>query len=116
MMSKTPADYVRDMLNELDDVTDFTKDGKTAFESDVKTQKAVIRCYEVMGEIAKRLPQSLRDKHPDVDWRKLIGFRDFLAHNYDKVVVRFLWEAVEDTAKLKEAVTAILAELDIPKE
>ena len=116
MTQKTDADYLHDLLIELADVTAFTKDGKSTFETDVKTQKAVIRCYEVIGEIAKRLRLELRNSHPEVDWRRLINFRDFLAHNYDKVVVRFLWEAVEDAPALTAAVSAILAALEQPKD
>jgi len=63
-MSKSSADYLRDMLQELDDVTAFTADGQAAFMADLKTQKAVIRTYEVIGEIAKRLPAELRAANP----------------------------------------------------
>jgi uncharacterized protein with HEPN domain len=84
-MSKTNSDYLRDLLQELDDVSAFTVDGEAAFMGDVKTQKAVIRSYEVIGEICKRLPAELRDANPQIDWRRLITFRDFLAHNYELV-------------------------------
>ncbi len=61
MTTKNSAGYLRDMLQELDDIGAFTVEGETAFLQDVKTQKAVIRSYEVIGEIAKRLPADLRD-------------------------------------------------------
>jgi uncharacterized protein with HEPN domain len=111
-MSETNADYVRDMLRELDDITAFTADGAAAFLADLKTQKAVIRSYEVTGEIAKRLPTELRNTHPNVPWRRLITFRDFLAHNYDEIALRYIWEAVEDVPNLRRALEALLAELD----
>jgi len=110
------ADYLRDLLDELADVASFTIEGRQSFEMDAKTHKAVIRSYEVIGEIAKRLPQSARDGAPDVDWRKLIGFRDFLAHNYDKIVLRTVWDAVEDLPNLKAAVEAMLATLDAAED
>lgn len=53
------------------------------------TQFAVIRAYEVIGEIVKRLPQTFTDEYLDVNWRKLAGFRDFLAHNYDEIIIDF---------------------------
>lgn len=112
MSKKTPADYLRDMLRELDDVAAFTTEGKTAFKRDAKTRKAVIRSYEVVGEIAKRLPDDLRSANPQLDWRKLIGFRDFLAHHYEEVILDFVWEAVEDLPNLREAVASLLATLD----
>jgi uncharacterized protein with HEPN domain len=108
-MSKTPVDLLRDLLQELDDVTDFTREGKTAFWEDVKTQKAVIHSYVVVGEICKRLPEDLRTANPQIDWRRLIQFRDFLAHNYDVIALRFVWAAVEDVPNLRALVAAMLA-------
>jgi uncharacterized protein with HEPN domain len=100
------------LLQELADIAAFTVDDETAFVQDAKTQKAVIRCYEVIGEIAKRLPAELHDTHDKIDWRELITFRDFLAHNYDKIVLRYLWDAVEDLPKLKMSVKKLLSELE----
>ncbi len=75
-MSKTSAQYLRDMLQELDDISTFTAEGEAVFMSDVKTQKAVIRSYEVIGEICKRLSPNLQASNPQIDWRRLITFRD----------------------------------------
>jgi len=110
-MSKAAADYVRDLLQELDDIAAFTVEGRDAFMRDVKTQKAVIRSYEVVGEICKRLPEALREGNPQIDWRKLITFRDFLAHNYDLIGLRYVWEAVEDLPHLRAAFEALLENL-----
>jgi len=112
MSKKTPADYLRDMLCELNDIAAFTSAGKAAFMADAKTRKAVIRSYEVVGEIAKRLPAALRDQNPQPDWQTLIGFRDFLAHHYEEVILEYVWSAVEDLPNLRAMIEALLAELD----
>lgn len=106
-----PRDYLQDMLEYLDNANAFTADGRAAFMSDIKTQYAVIRAYEVIGEIAKRLPLTLRDYNPQIDWQKLITFRDFLAHNYQRVILNNIWAAVEDLPNLRAAVAALLASL-----
>lgn len=110
-MSKTTTDYLHDLLQELDDIIAFTIDGKTAFMDDVKTQKAVIRSYEVIGEIVKRLPDAFRKTNPQIDWRRLAGFRDFLSHNYELIAQRYVWDAVEDAPNLKATVQALLVGL-----
>lgn len=46
-----------------------------------------------------------------IDWRKLMNFRDFLAHNYDRVVLNNIWAAVEDLPNLRAAVETMLASL-----
>lgn len=111
-MTKKTAEYLQDLLQELDDIAAFTLEGETVFRADRKTQKAVIRSYEVIGEICKRLPPELREVNPQIDWRKLITFRDFLAHNYDLVALRYIWEAVEDQPNLRATVQALLDGLE----
>jgi uncharacterized protein with HEPN domain len=110
-VKKPVADYLQDLLQELADIAAFTTEGRDAFMGDVRTQKAVIRSYEVVGEIVKRLPAELRAANPQVDWRRLATFRDFLAHNYELIVLRNIWEAVEDVASLRAEVEAILHRL-----
>ena len=61
---KDEALYVQDILAYLQRISQFTADGHDTFLKDEKTQFAVIRAYEVIGEIIKRLPQSLRDANP----------------------------------------------------
>ena len=115
-MSKTSADYVRELLQELDDIAAFTVEGRDAFMSDVKTQKAVIRSYEVVGEICKRLPGALREVNPQIDWRRLITFRDFLAHNYELIGLRYVWDAVEDLPQLHASFESLLRSLEDGEE
>jgi uncharacterized protein with HEPN domain len=110
-VSKSDAAYLRDLLRELDDIALFTAAGEAAFMTDVKTQKAVIRTYEVIGEICKRLSLALRTAHPEVDWRRLITFRDFLAHNYETIAMRFVWDAVIDLPTLRAMIETILTNL-----
>jgi uncharacterized protein with HEPN domain len=110
-MSKSDAAYLRDLLQELDDVVAFTVDGEKAFMADVKTQKAIIRSYEVVGEICKRLSPDLRTENTQIDWRTLITFRDFLAHNYEFITLRYIWDAVQDLPNLRASVEVILAAL-----
>ena len=101
MSKKTPSDYLRDILRELDDIENFTSEGKAVFMTDVKTRKAVIRSYEIIGEIAKRLPDELIEADFGVDWRRLIGFGDFLTHQDEEVIVENVWDAVEDLPDLR---------------
>ena len=103
--------YLEDLLAHLQRIGQFTIEGHDAFLTDEKTQFAVIRAYEVIGEIVKRLPQSLLDANPQIRWRQLIGFRDFLAHNYDEVILEFVWKAVEDLPTLKAAIETLLSAL-----
>lgn len=52
------------------------------FAADKKAVNAVIRCLEVLGEAAKHIPASFRNKHPYLPWRKTAEMRDVLIHDY----------------------------------
>ncbi|NWF67580.1 MAG: DUF86 domain-containing protein [Chloroflexi bacterium] len=103
--------YLQDLLHYLRLVEQFTNEGREAFLKDVRTQLAVIRAYEVIGEIVKRLPAEIRDQETKIEWRKLAGFRDFLAHNYEEIVLDYIWRAVEDLPDLKSVIEELIGTL-----
>lgn len=108
---RTTRDYLLDMKGYVDRVAYATRDGKKAFDESFVIQDAVIRQYQVIGEIAKRLPAELLATQPDVNWQAVKGFRDFLAHNYDRVDLTIVWEAVAQLPVLQQAIDAMLDSL-----
>jgi uncharacterized protein with HEPN domain len=86
-----------------------------AFRADLKTQDAVIRKMEVIGEAAKRLSEGTITALPSIDWKGFKGFRDVLIHNYDRVDVAIVWKTLaEELPPLVVAVWARLQELGLP--
>ena len=64
------------------------------FITDGLRYDATLRNLEIMGEAAKRISEAVRDRFPEVPWRDLAGFRDRLAHAYDALDDRIVWDAV----------------------
>ncbi len=90
----------------------FTKDGREAFMQSDQVQEAVTRCFEIIGEIVKRLDPALTAQYPNAQWRNFAAFRDVLIHQYDKIDMSAVWESVvNDVAPLKTTVEAMLASL-----
>jgi uncharacterized protein with HEPN domain len=77
---REPRVLLLDICGAIDDVFSFVTGGRDEFMADRKTQAAVIRCFEIIGEAAKGLPDSFRAKAPHIPWKRLAGFRDVLAH------------------------------------
>jgi uncharacterized protein with HEPN domain len=65
------------------------------FEQDNKTIDAVIRQFEVMGEAVKALPEEIRNREPEIQWRQIAGFRDVLSHAYFAVNHLTIWDATQ---------------------
>ncbi len=65
--------YLIHVLECIDWIESYTRDGYTAFSESRQIQDAVIRNFEVMGEATKRLSQAVRDAHPEVPWRRVAG-------------------------------------------
>ena len=82
-MNKDPRVYLAQILERIDRINEYTSDGEKAFFADGRTQDAVIRNFEVIGEAAKRIPEEYRRKHEAIPWRELASFRDILIHQYE---------------------------------
>jgi uncharacterized protein with HEPN domain len=66
-----------------------------SFKADRRTFYAVTRCLEIISEAARRLPQSLRNRHPELPWRAIMGAGNVYRHDYDNVAEEIVWRTVE---------------------
>ena len=64
-------------------------------QADGRPAAALERMLECIGEAVKRLPVELRDRYPEVPWRKVTGMRDYICHGYDDLDYLVLWDAVQ---------------------
>lgn len=73
-------------------------------------QRAVERAHEVLGEAAGRVGKPLQDATPQIDWRRIIGQRNIIAHRYSKVDYVLLYRATRDhIPELLKALRDLLA-------
>ena len=61
------------------------------FMTDTRTFDAVLRNLEVLGEAAAQVPDEVREAHPDVPWRQIVGLRDVVIHPYYAVDPEAIW-------------------------
>ena len=57
---------------------------------------AVIRNLEIIGEATKMIPESIRARYPSVEWKKIAGLRDILAHHYFEVDLDIVWDILQN--------------------
>ncbi len=68
--------------------------GKDEFLGDQTLTRAVVRSLEVIGEAARQVPDELKEKHSDVQWKEMIGMRDRLIHGYFSIDYEIVWDVV----------------------
>jgi len=94
-VSRDPTLYLDDIVTAGERVLRYVGDMDfQTFVTDERTYDAVLRNLEVIGEAVKGLPEAFRALHPDVEWRKIAGMRDVLAHGYFSLDNRILWDAI----------------------
>jgi len=81
------------------------------FQTDEKTVDAVVRNLEVIGEAAKKIPDEVRARIPDIEWQRIAGLRDVLIHQYFGIDMDIVWDVVHAKVPvLRERVIAFLNE------
>jgi uncharacterized protein with HEPN domain len=82
------------------------------FIRDERTYDAVVRNLQIIGEVVKNVPREFRDKYKQIEWRKIAGLRNILAHAYFSLEDETLWDVVENKVPiLIEQIREILLEL-----
>ncbi len=106
---KDVALYLVHIRESIANIISYTEEGRDAFFSDRKTQDAVVRNFEVIGEAAKRVPESFRKRWPELPWRQLAGFRDILIRQYERVDLDEVWLVIErDLSRFKATIDNLL--------
>lgn len=82
------------------------------FLKDTKTQDAVIRNLEIIGEAVKNISNGLKEKHQEIDWKSIAGMRDKIIHFYFGVNWEIVWDVIQKKLpELKKKLRPIIEEL-----
>jgi len=95
-----PRDYkqhIDDILEAIDFIREYAAGmDYGSFESDKKTQHAVIRNLEVIGEAARVLPDEVKNRTPEIEWHKIVALRNILIHEYFGVNLKIVWDVIQN--------------------
>jgi uncharacterized protein with HEPN domain len=110
-MSRDPRLFLEDIRESCAKIMRYIR-GLTfeEFSTDEKTLDAVVRNLIIIGEAVKNLPDDLKKRYPDVEWRKIAGLREIVVHEYFGIDEDILWDIVQNKVpELLQAIERILA-------
>jgi uncharacterized protein with HEPN domain len=109
---RTDKIRLQDILDAIHQIEIYTKDGKAIFYKSKLLQSGVLYQLIIIGEAVGDIDISLRNKYPSIPWKKVIGMRSILAHQYFRIDLDVVWSTVtEHLPPLKETVQKILLSL-----
>ena len=101
------------MYDAVNKIISYTKDmSYDDFMRDDKTVDAVVRNFEIIGEASNKIPDDFKTEHPEIEWRRIIGFRNRIIHEYFGIDYENLWRIKnENIPILSEFMKQIMDEL-----
>ena len=115
MPKRGDKEFLKDIKEAIERINNYT--GEMIYDSfllDPKTQDAVVRNIEIIGEATKNLSSDFKKKYKDIDWKNISGMRDKIIHFYFGVKWDIVWSAIKDKMpKLKSQIENILKEMEI---
>lgn len=96
MSERADVEFLADTKEAVLRINAYTGDlSYEQFLEDKKTQDAVVRNLEIIGEAAKNISEELKKKYPQIRWKELAGVRDKLIHHYFGVNFDIVWSIVK---------------------
>ena len=96
-MSSRPAHLlVMDIIESIEKIERYIVDlDHDAFMRDQKTVDAVVWNLQVIGEAANRIPDVVKEQHPEIEWRRIVGLRNRIVHGYFGLDLEIIWEILQ---------------------
>lgn len=101
--------YITDISNSIKQIEEYTENMTIEnFDLDRKTQDAVIRNLEIIGEASKYISSEFKEKYSHIPWNQMISMRNKVIHEYFGVDTEILWQTIKvDLVNLKKELESI---------
>ncbi|MEW6616075.1 MAG: DUF86 domain-containing protein [Thermodesulfobacteriota bacterium] len=97
MSKRKDIDLIQDINESIERIISYTRNIEyNNFVQDYKTQDAVIRNIEIMGEAVKSLSEKIRIDNTDIPWKSIAGARNRLIHDYFGVNIDIVWNIAKE--------------------
>ena len=88
--------YLDDILECVEKIASYVAGMNVEeFSADPRTVDAVVRNLEIIGEAVRSMPDDVKDKASEIEWRKIASLRNILVHEYFGVNVQLVWDVTQ---------------------
>lgn len=108
MSKRRDPELLCDITDSISRIENYIKEiNFENFKRDQKTQDAVIRNLEIIGEASKIISNEIKNEMPTIPWKKMAGIRDHLFHNYSGINLDIVWNVVsKELSPIKETIVS----------
>ncbi|MEK6918119.1 MAG: HepT-like ribonuclease domain-containing protein [Nanoarchaeota archaeon] len=108
-MRRDPKLFILDIIESIEAIEEFSHNiSKDELFSSRLRRNAIIREIEIIGEAVKNLPESIKLKNKEIEWKKIAGMRDIITHGYFSIDMDAVWNAIKrDIPVLKKQIEKI---------
>ena len=112
MTEKDDLAFIEHILDSIKAIEKFSKNiNKEKLMLNRLKQSAIVREIEIIGEAVKNISESLKNKHPEIQWKEIAGTRDKMVHHYFGVDLNIVWDIVKiNLPDLKSKILKIKSE------
>ncbi|MEW6402161.1 MAG: DUF86 domain-containing protein [Chloroflexota bacterium] len=114
-MPREVRQYLEDILQAIRDIEQYAANAKDfdEFSSSAMRVHAILYNLEIIGEAVKNIPATMKKKHSYVEWRKMAGLRDIVAHEYFGISLEIVWGVIKNNLPVvKDQIEEILREIE----
>ena len=110
---KAQKPHLKDILIAIDKIDEVTSVVVfDVFMQDYKIHDVVMYNFIIIGEASNRISDEFKQTHNSVEWHKLRGMRNHLAHSYDEIDYKVVWETIKnDLPQFKKQIQNIIQNL-----
>jgi uncharacterized protein len=105
-------EQLRRIQDAITKIAEYARKGRLRFDNEEEVRLSVIYYLQLIGEAAQEMPQDYKDQHPEIPWKQLISFQNFITFYYIEIDRDAVWRIVEnDLPNLKPQIDAELGRM-----